>query len=277
MAFISYAQNFEDLTLWRSLQLFGPGYYIDVGANHPTHDSVTRALYERGWRGINIEPVAAYYQALAAERIDDINLCMAVGAREELLTLHEIADTGLSTLDTAVAEQNRRAGMQVTPYQVPVRRLVDICAEHLAEDRPLHFLKIDVEGFEMQVLEGMDFQRWRPWIVLLESPFNRIPEWEPLLLDAGYQFVQFDAINRFYVAREHAGLAVPLSMPPNILDGFQVTRSHFLMRDQPDNDALLRQLEDACQRAERAERELALLRGSRRWKLAGTLARFAGR
>ncbi|RFQ38323.1 hypothetical protein D0N87_06925 [Pseudomonas sp. ATCC 13867] len=70
---------------------------------------------------------------------------------------------------------------------------------------------------------------------------------------------------------------MPLSMPPNILDGFQVTRSHFLMRDQPDNDALLRQLEDARQRAERAERELALLRGSRRWKLAGTLARFAGR
>ncbi|RFQ09582.1 FkbM family methyltransferase, partial [Pseudomonas sp. ATCC 13867] len=73
-------------------------------------------------------------------------------------------------------------------------RLADICAEHLAEDRPLHFLKIDVEGFEMQVLGRDGLPALRPWIVLLESPFNRIPEWEPLLLDAGYQFVQFDAI-----------------------------------------------------------------------------------
>ncbi|RFQ38322.1 FkbM family methyltransferase, partial [Pseudomonas sp. ATCC 13867] len=96
-------------------------------------------------------------------------------AREELLTLHEIADTGLSTLDTAVAEQNRRAGMQVTPYQVPVRRLADICAEHLAEDRPLHFLKIDVEGFEMQVLEGMDFQRCVPGSCCWNRPSTGFP------------------------------------------------------------------------------------------------------
>lgn len=277
MAFTSYAQNFEDLTLWRSLQFFDPGYYIDVGANHPTHDSVTRALYELGWRGINIEPVAAYHRALVSERGEDINLCMAVGAQEETLTLHEIANSGLSTLDSAVAEQNRQAGMQVTTYQVPVRRLADICAEHLAQDKPLHFLKIDVEGFEMQVLEGMDFQRWRPWIVLLESPFDRIPEWEQLLLDAGYLFVQFDAINRFYVAKEHANLAVPLRMPPNFLDGFRVARHHFLMRDQPDGSELQRQLDEARERAEQAERELTVLRSSRRWKLAGALAKMAGR
>lgn len=277
MAFISYAQNFEDLTLWRALQLFAPGYYIDVGANHPSEDSVTRAFYERGWRGINVEPVAAYHQALVTERSEDINLCMAVGAREEILTLHEIANTGLSTLDSTIAKQNRDAGMQVTTRQAPVRRLADICEEHLQEDRALHFLKIDVEGFEMQVLEGMDFERWRPWIVLLESPFDRTPEWEQLLFDAGYLFVKFDAINRFYVAKEHANLTGPLSMPPNFLDGFQVTQNHFLMRDQPGREALLHELNESRQRAELAEAKLASLCNSHRWKLASYLARLAGR
>lgn len=44
MAFISYAQNFEDVMLWRALKLFGPGRYIDVGANHPSQDSVQGVL-----------------------------------------------------------------------------------------------------------------------------------------------------------------------------------------------------------------------------------------
>lgn len=277
MAFTSYAQNFEDLALWRSLQLFGPGYYIDVGANHPTHDSVTRALYERGWRGINIEPVNAYHQALVAERPEDVNLCMAAGERDETLTLHEVADTGLSTLNGNVAEHNRRLGMESGVRQVPVRRLADICAEHLKDDRPLHFLKIDVEGFEEQVLRGMDFQRWRPWIILLESPFDQVPHWEHLLIEAGYQFAQCDALNRFYVANEQSILKNPLNLPPSLLDDFQVTPAHFLMRDLPDTSELQREVAELRQRAEQAEQELDALRASRRWKLAGQLARLAGR
>ena len=62
MPFISYAQNFEDVMLWRTLRLFGPGFYIDIGANHPTRDSVTRSLYERGWRGIALRRAPRGYK-----------------------------------------------------------------------------------------------------------------------------------------------------------------------------------------------------------------------
>jgi hypothetical protein len=57
-AFVSYAQNFEDVMLWRALRSLESGFYIDVGANDPTIDSVTKAFYASRWHGINIEPMA---------------------------------------------------------------------------------------------------------------------------------------------------------------------------------------------------------------------------
>ena len=64
MTFISYAQNFEDIRLWRALKFFENGFYIDVGANDPTHDSVTKAFYDRGWSGINVEPMQNFHDTL---------------------------------------------------------------------------------------------------------------------------------------------------------------------------------------------------------------------
>jgi len=56
MTFISYAQNYEDVMLWRALKHVERGFYIDVGACSPDQHSVTRAFYEKGWHGINVEP-----------------------------------------------------------------------------------------------------------------------------------------------------------------------------------------------------------------------------
>jgi hypothetical protein len=57
----------------------GSGFYIDVGSQHPDIDSVTRAFYDRGWRGVNIEPVPAYIELLRAARPRDVNLGIALG------------------------------------------------------------------------------------------------------------------------------------------------------------------------------------------------------
>ncbi len=53
---ISYAQNQEDVLLNRVFQGLSDGFYIDVGANDPVVDSVTKLFYDRGWTGINVEP-----------------------------------------------------------------------------------------------------------------------------------------------------------------------------------------------------------------------------
>ena len=90
MTFISYSQNFEDVMLWRALKHKENGFYIDVGAAHPDIDLVTRAFFDRGWTGINIEPSLEFYTRLAATRGRDINLDLAVGSEPGSVTFFEI-------------------------------------------------------------------------------------------------------------------------------------------------------------------------------------------
>ena len=54
MSIVSYAQNFEDVMLWRALGKVENGFYIDIGAQHPVIDSVSKAFYDNGWRGIHV-------------------------------------------------------------------------------------------------------------------------------------------------------------------------------------------------------------------------------
>ncbi|OHC27615.1 MAG: methyltransferase [Pseudomonadales bacterium RIFCSPLOWO2_12_59_9] len=277
MAFVSYAQNFEDVTLWRALKLFGPGRYIDVGANHPARDSVTKAFYERGWRGINIEPVEHYFDALCEERADEINLCLAVAPKEGELTFYEDRETGLSTLSEEMRDIQHSTGIQFVSRTVQCRRLDSICAEHMPEDAPFHFLKIDVEGFEQQVLESMDFQRWRPWIVILESAFDKTPDWEGMLLSEGYLYAYCDGINRYYAAKEQEWLLHPLSLTPCVLDEFQLCPGHLMSSPQEDVQGLREALSQAEARSEQVELQLATLQASRSWKIVRRLAHLKHR
>jgi FkbM family methyltransferase len=220
-AFISYAQNAEDVLLHRALRDVSKGTYVDVGANDPSADSVTRAFYERGWRGINIEPVASLYDVLVKHRPEDVNIRAAAGAAESEMTFYEVPGTGLSTLDKSIADRHRSQGFTVNETRVVVRSLRSILRE---TPRPLiHFLKIDVEGWEHAVLQGMDLSSDRPWIVLVEAtePNTEIAShhmWEPLLLENGYTFVFFDGLNRYYLAREKHDLKSAFSYPVNCGD-----------------------------------------------------------
>ena len=227
MTFVSYAQNFEDVMLWRALSGIERGFYIDVGTADPDTDTVTRAFYDRGWSGINIEPVAVSMRRIAATRLRDINLQVAVGRTPGSATFYVVEGTGLSTLVEEGLSRLDRAGYAAEQTTVEVTTLADICAEHVPEAvGAIHFLKIDVEGAEADVLAGADFKRFRPWIVLIEATAPMSSEqthaaWEPGLLAAGYRFVYFDGLNRFYVALEHLDALEPcFAAPPNVFDDF---------------------------------------------------------
>src|SRR5579859_3557422 len=104
MTFVSYAQNYEDVLLHRALKHVVRGFYVDVGAQHPVNESVTKAFYERGWHGINIEPMAAWFTLLESDRPHDINLNVAVTDQFGDLVMFEVEGTGLSTTNEELAE-----------------------------------------------------------------------------------------------------------------------------------------------------------------------------
>ena len=229
MTFISYAQNFEDVMLWRALKHIEKGFYIDVGAWSPDVDSVTRAFYERGWHGINIEPNPEFHQQLQRRRPHDINLQLAIGDQEATLSMNFLTNPGLSTLDDAIAQTHQQAGWEVERQPVQVTTMAKIWAEYVPAGQDVHFLKGDVEGFEAAALRGNDWSKNRPWIVVVEATLPMTQEesygdWEPILLKAGYLYAYFDGLNRFYVAEEHPELLDAFKAPPNLFDEFVLYR-----------------------------------------------------
>jgi FkbM family methyltransferase len=220
---LSYAQNREDVLLARVLEEIDHGFYIDVGSNDPNTLSVTRAFYEKGWNGINIEPSPFYYSRCSQYRPRDINLETALGATAGEAVFYEIEDTGLSTLSKEEADRHREANWKVQTRTVKIERLDRVWEHHVKG--PVHFLKIDVEGWEKEVLLGADFQVHRPWVILIESvgPLSTVEtheQWEDILLSQGYNFVHADGLNRFYLAAEHHELTPRFAYPPNPNDGW---------------------------------------------------------
>ena len=204
MRFESYAQFLEDLILHCALKDVEKGFYIDIGANDPTELSVTKFFYDKGWQGINIEPLPDKCALLAEKRPRDINLCIGLGSEHGKLDMfpHE----GLTTFSEEIAKSVN------TPTDIKHTKIIwtlsEVFDKYCAENQDIHFCKIDVEGYEQQVLEGVkDWRKFRPWIFAIEAtlPMTSISnheQWEPILLDNDYLFAFKFSINRYYVDAE---------------------------------------------------------------------------
>jgi FkbM family methyltransferase len=222
---ISYAQNAEDVVLARLFGSRASGRYVDIGAGDPVEDSVTKHFYDLGWSGVNIEPVPALAERLAAARPRDVNLVAAVSAKPGTAVLHVVTDAwGRTTLDDELAGRYRdEEDWQVRDIEVEVLTLADVLDGHPGE---IDFLKIDVEGAEQDVIEGADWTRHRPRIVVVEAtdPGCATPafeNWEPVLTGAGYRCALFDGLNRFYAQTQDEEAFAALKSPANVLDAYE--------------------------------------------------------
>ena len=225
MTFTSYAQNFEDVMLWRALSRVQGGFYVDIGAQDPIIDSVSHAFHERGWRGIHVEPVQHYAELLRQQRPGDEVIQAAVGNGPTLLRFYETPGGGISTADANIAARHRESGVHIVEVTVPCITLSAIFDACTAPE--VHWLKIDVEGYERQVLSSWGSSRVSPWIIVIEStlPLTQIEtheQWEALLVDRGYRFVYFDGLNRYYISAAHPEMESAFLTPPNVFDDFSV-------------------------------------------------------
>jgi FkbM family methyltransferase len=219
MTVTSFAQAKEDILLLRALKHVSHevGFYIDVGGFHPEVDSVTKLFYDHGWRGVNCEPVPELVRLFERDRPRDVNLQVAVSDRTGEITFHNIKGHQLGTVVEEFAHRHEAAGLERESYTVPTLTLTQICERYAPSE--IHFLKIDVEGHEGSVIRGMDFKRFRPWVLVVEATEpNRLDvptyeEWDKELTAAGYRFVYTDVLNRYYVSEEHADLASCFSVP----------------------------------------------------------------
>lgn len=213
--FVSYARHGEDVILWRALGRLEGGFYIDVGAVDPASDSATRALYERGWRGINISPRPERLEAFERERPEDTNLSLAVGDRD---------GTTRPTRPPA-ARSTTAPDPDVTAVddelEVPTRRLDTLLTE-LGVER-VDILLIDADGAEPEVVRGFIRSSTRPLVCVVEGVAPGVgrasgDEAVALLVGAGYVHCLFDGLHH-YLTLDPA-LQPALSAPANPRDDF---------------------------------------------------------
>jgi FkbM family methyltransferase len=256
MSFISYAQNFEDVVLNRALQDVEAGFYIDVGANDPIEDSVTKAFYDKGWSGVNIEPEYEFFQKLKDARPNDINLNLAVSYSQKSIQLFVSKIRGWSTTISSTFQDTSRDSFFGESITVEAKSLDEICSQNGVKE--IHFLKIDVEGAEKDVLQSFSFSI-KPWIVVVEatlpnSNIDASSSWEYILTSNNYTFVYFDGINKFYLSDEKQELKKHFAYPPNVLDDFIIYPFYESMQQ---NDILEKEVNQLKDQAEELTNKLA--------------------
>jgi len=208
-----YSQFYEDYILGYVFKGHDHGFYVDVGANDPDDSSVTKYFYLAGWRGINIEPIPELVEKLNKSRPEDTNKGVAISDRPGELPFYKGGSkaSGLSTLSPKIAASHRARGYEFTKIMIPVTTLNAVLDEHAKDKSEITFLNVDVEGFEKQVLSGIDFKRYHPRVIMAEStaPLTEVAthqKWESILIDNGYIFAMDDGLNRYYVHKSDESL-----------------------------------------------------------------------
>jgi FkbM family methyltransferase len=167
----SYSQEGEDMMLRRMFEDKGVGFYVDIGAHHPRRFSNTYYFYQRGWRGINVEPNPDAIAGFQSARKRDLNLQCGVGLVEQSLTYYKFNEPALNTFDEMLANERlaQTSYKLVEKTTVPVRRLEKLFDENLPHSQRIDFMTVDVEGFDLQVLQSNDWEKYRPTVVLAEA------------------------------------------------------------------------------------------------------------
>lgn len=171
----SYSQGGEDILLENALNFLGVPKrtcnYLDIGANHPYALNNTFRLYKAGARGVLVEPDPGLCELLSRRRPRDkiLNVGVGFGSEIETATLYQMSANVLNTFSEEEAVRVAAQGV----YNIigkckidlwPLNDIIDQCFAGAPE-----VISIDVEGFDSRVIRELDFERFRPAILCIET------------------------------------------------------------------------------------------------------------
>lgn len=168
----TFAQEGEDILLARLMDGQKSGFYVDVGAHHPSKCSNTYYFYKRGWRGINIDAMPGSMKLFNLLRPRDINIEIAISDKQEVLEFHAFNNPLFNSADKEIAESRRTAfgeeRSKKNVFQVQAHTLESVLERYLPINTEIDFLSIDVEGLDLNVLKSNNWSKFRPKYILVE-------------------------------------------------------------------------------------------------------------
>jgi FkbM family methyltransferase len=200
------SQYGEDLWIWDVLGWQTEGFFIEVGAFDGFHNSVTYALEAMGWKGLLIEALPEKYELCRAKRPHSHVVNTALGRRNGPPTAKFVsvadADGGmLSYIPSAAAADHAKrisdARFQTKTFETPMTTMDELLKDHTG---PIDVAVIDVEGFELDVLDGFNLDKHKPRLLLLEdNTRGQNPALGNWMSTKPYTFAGWLAVNRLYV------------------------------------------------------------------------------
>ncbi len=178
---------------------FNNGFFIEAGSNDGYNQSNTYRLENtQGWSGLLIEaiPDLAKVCQRTRSRSTTLNCALVANERETPRVTMHFANL-MSVVENSFGDRERtdqhiKTGLEVQnlaetyAMEVTARTLSSIIDE-LDIGRSVDFFSLDVEGYEIEVLRGLDLNRHRPRFILVETSK---PEVVISLLDEHYDMVE---------------------------------------------------------------------------------------
>ena len=225
---LSYAQQGEDLVVQNVLDMVhiqGPITYLDIGAYDPIFDSNSYAFYKAGGHGVLVEPNPSKIERLQKIRPRDrvVNVGVGLSAGPTTGDYYVIGGPGGGLFNTFSKEdaedvQTKSHGVHFIEkvLKLPLVNINTLMQEQLG-GAP-NFLSIDTEGLDLGILKTMDFERYRPDVICVET------------MEVGGDAVSLDIlrlleterysargatfVNTIFVEDRHLSKPGPLTAPP---------------------------------------------------------------
>jgi len=188
------------------------GVFVEVGAAGPRYLSNSAFYRSLGWRVIAIEPNPAFADEYRREGLEMLEYACGEEDRDDadftLVHSHGIPYEGgtltfesMSALNLDARQARLRPDLVTSGLKVKVRRVDTIMSRHAPEVGEIDILSIDVEGAEMQVVNGLDFGRYRPKVCIVENIF-REEAYTRAICSRGYEIWLRPYPNEIYVRRD---------------------------------------------------------------------------
>lgn len=166
---ISYSQEGEDLIINGLLDEQKTGFYVDVGAHHPFRFSNTAFFYQKGWTGINIDPLPGVKKLFDEHRPNDVNLELGISNVPEPLTYYMFEDPAYNGFCETLT--NERIELNIKPIGttlIECSTLAEVLNVHVPDGQIIDFLSIDAEGLDFAVLQSNNWEKYSPRLIIIE-------------------------------------------------------------------------------------------------------------
>lgn len=191
----SFAQCGEDLIVDFILGYIGVTdmSYLDIGAFEPIEINNTYLFYEKGFKGVLVEPNPVMCDKLRSVRPRDTTLTAGIGITDEReADFFQMSDPSWNTFSKEEAEHvvkttNGKIFIE-KQLKMPLLDINRVMSEHFG-GAPT-YVSIDAEGLHLALLQAIDYTKYRPLVICVETlvsgTMKTIPEIPDFMASQGY-------------------------------------------------------------------------------------------